>query len=91
MPLWQKPATTPTFPSAPFGHGFSQFAVGGGAMCFSFACVPVQEWLTQILPAKSSLFSSYLLKPIIRSQAHLNALLRYYFPPCRSRHLLCSY
>lgn len=77
------PPPKPTLPSAPFGHGFSQFAVGGGAMCFSFACVPVEECLAQILPTKSSLFSSYLFKPMIRPQSHLNALSRYYFYSCR--------
>lgn len=60
-----------------FGHGFSQFAVGVAYVCVR-VCMRLQ--LCVSLCSKSSLFSSYLLKPIMRSQAHLNAL-----PP----HFLC--
>lgn len=59
--------------SLPLPPGFSQFAV---SCCCNCVCVCVWFWLRLCvsLCSKSSLFSSYLLKPIMRSQAHLNAL-----------------
>lgn len=46
------------------------------AVATVYVCVCVWFWLRLCvsLCSKSSLFSSYLLKPIMRSQAHLNAL-----------------